>query len=319
MWIYNAVHSLLARRIYIQEENKTVNNIAVRPAHKADFEIISKFITDQNKNPETHCIQSDTGNDYQSIQNEITRLDLDSGICFMVAFQDNQLIGTLGCELDEELGRGWARGPFVIADTDNWENVATSLLQGLQNTLPSAIHWLDSFLNIANERGNNFYLTHGFTKLRLVHVYVATTLENPPGLSSTCESLLPHQAQNFISLHESIFPQTYATGQRILDKLGDHHQVFVCTQESEILGYLYAAIEEDSGDGSVEFVGVREEARGKGIGRQLLQTALHWLFEVKKVSQATLVVNDNLTNARSLYESVGFKLKYTGVHTRKKW
>ncbi len=277
------------------------------------------MIADQNKNPETHCIQSDTGNDYQSIQNEITRLDLDSASCYMVAFQDSQLIGTLGCELDKELGRGWVRGPFVVANTDNWENVAASLLQGMQNTLPAAIHWLDSYLNIANERGNNFYLTHGFKKLRLVHVYTAATPENPLGFSGICKSLDPDQAQNFIVLHESIFPRTYATGQRILDKLGDHHQVFVCTQGSEILGYLSAAIEEDSGDGSVEFIGVREDARGTGIGRQLLQTALHWLFEVKKVPQVTLVVNDNLTNARSLYESVGFKLKYTGVHTRKEW
>jgi GNAT superfamily N-acetyltransferase len=296
-----------------------MSNIAIRPARKEDFLIISKVIADQNKNPETHCIQSDTGNDYQSIQNEIIRLDLDSGICFMVAFQDNQLIGTLGCELDEELGRGWVRGPFVIADTDNWENIAASLLQGLQNTLPSAIHRLDSYLNIANERGNNFYIAHGFQKLRLAHVYVAATPENPLGPVNTCTSLHPHQTEKFIALHESIFPQTYATGQRIVDKLGDHHQVFVYTRGSEILGYLYAAIEEDSGDGSVEFVGVREDARGNGIGRQLLHKALHWLFEVKEVSQTTLVVNDNLTNARSLYESVGFRLKYTGVHSSKEW
>jgi ribosomal protein S18 acetylase RimI-like enzyme len=296
-----------------------MNNLSIRPARKEDFEIVSKLIADQNKNPETHCIQSDTGVDYQSIQNEIIRLDLDSGICFMVAFQDDQLIGTLGCELDEELGRGWLRGPFVVANTVDWENVAAPLLQGLLNTLPSAIHWLDSFLNIANQRGNDFYLTHGFTQLRLVHVYVAAPPENPPDHSSTCTSLQPNQAQNFITLHDSIFPGTYATGQRIVDKLDDHHQVFVYTQGSEIAGYLYAAIEEESGDGSVEFLGVREAARGSGIGRQLLQAALHWFFEGKKVPRVLLVVNDNLTNARSLYESVGFKLKYTGVHTRKEW
>jgi ribosomal protein S18 acetylase RimI-like enzyme len=83
-----------------------------------------------------------------------------------------------------------------------------------------------------------------------------------------------------------------------------------------VLGYLYAALEDSSGDGTIEFVGVRADTRGQGIGRQLLQTALQWLFEIKHVPQATLVVNDNLTNARALYESVGFRLKYTGVHTR---
>jgi ribosomal protein S18 acetylase RimI-like enzyme len=294
-----------------------VSNIAVKSANKEDFEIISKLVADQNKNPETHCIQSDTGDDYQSILNEMDRLDLNSGIRFVIALQNSRLIGTLGCELDEELGRGWLRGPFVIATTDDWENVAASLFQGLQNTLPATIHWLDSFLNIANERGNNFYLTNGFKQLRLVHVYVARTPENLLGPSDPCDALNSSQTHKFITLHESIFPRTYATGQRILDKLGDHHQVFVYTRADEILGYLYAAIDEDSGGGSIEFLGVREDARGNGIGRQLLQTALHWLFEINQVPQVTLVVNDNLTNARSLYESVGFRLKYTDVHTRK--
>jgi ribosomal protein S18 acetylase RimI-like enzyme len=296
-----------------------MNDIAIRQAHKEDFEIISKLIAEQNKNPETHCIQSDTGDGWQNIQSEITRLDLSSGICFVMAFQYKQLIGVLGCELDEELGRGWVRGPFILDDTSDWNATTSALLQGLLDILPPSIHRLDSFLNIANERGNKFYLSHNFHQLRLVHVYVTATPEAPLPITNTCELLKPQQAQDFVALHQTIFPRTYATGQRILDKLGDSHQVFVYTHGNEILGYLYASSGEDSGDGSIEFIGVREDARGRGIGRQLLQTALQWLFDVKKVPQVMLVVNDDLANARSLYESVGFRLKYTGVHTRKEW
>ncbi len=296
-----------------------MNNIIIRPAYREDFEIIARLIADQNKQPETHCIQSDTGAEYQSIQRELMQLDLSAALCFVAAFRDDQLIGVVGSELDEELGRGWLRGPFIAAGTDDWDSAASALLQGLLARLPPAIHWLDSFLNIANTRGNAFYLNHGFRQLRLVHVYVAAAPKQPVDLTSPCETLTPQQAQALIALHQTVFPQTYATGQRILDKLDDDHQVFVCTQSGELLGYLYAAIEEGSGDGSVEFVGVRADARGRGIGRQLLHTALRWFFEVKQVPQATLVVNDNLTNARSLYESVGFRLKYTGVQARKEW
>jgi ribosomal protein S18 acetylase RimI-like enzyme len=296
-----------------------VSNNIIRLACREDFEIISRLIANQSKQPETHCIQSDTGEEYQSIQRELVQLDLSSALCFVAAFQDDQLIGALGSELDEELGRGWLRGPFIVASTDDWDSAASALLEGLVARLPPAIHWLDSFLNIANTRGNEFYLNHGFHQLRLAHVYVAAAPKQPVDLARPCETLTPQQAQAFIALHQAVFPQTYATGQRILDKLGDDHQVFVYTQSGELLGYLYAAIEEDSGDGSVEFVGVRADARGRGIGRQLLHTALRWFFEVKQVPQATLVVNDNLTNARSLYEKVGFGLKYTGVHARKEW
>jgi ribosomal protein S18 acetylase RimI-like enzyme len=296
-----------------------VNNILLRQAETEDFETLSKLIAAQNQSPNTHCIQSDTGKDYRSIQAEMIRLAAEAGICFILAFQNGELAGALGCELDQELGRGWIRGPHILAKTNEWEQVASALLQGLQKTLPASIHWLDSFLNIANERGNKFYLSHGFQQLRLVHVYVIQASENPLGNLRTCGTLDPLQAQNFISLHQSIFTQTYATGQRILEKLDDEHRIFVYAQEDEVLGYLYATIEEDTGEGSVDFIGVREDARGQGIGRQLLQTAIQWLFEIKKVPQATLVVNDNLTDARSLYESVGFRLKYTGVHARKEW
>jgi ribosomal protein S18 acetylase RimI-like enzyme len=290
--------------------------ITIRQAQTEDFENIAKLIVDQNRNPKTHCIQSDTGSDYQSVQNEIVRLD--SGVRFVSAFQNDQFVGTLGCELDEELGRGWVRGPFVVKGTGDWEHTASVLLLGLQGVLPSAIHMLDSFLNIENKQGNDFYLAHGFNELRLVHVYVAASKEEIK-TPNTCVLLQPHQAQNFIALHETVFPQTYATGQRILDKLGEDHKVFVYLHDGEILGYVYAALDADTGDGSIEFIGVHENARGQGIGRQLLQTALQWLFEEKEVPQVMLVVNDNLANARSLYESVGFRLKYTGLHARKEW
>jgi GNAT superfamily N-acetyltransferase len=124
---------------------------------------------------------------------------LKSAIHFVVAFQDGRCIGTLGCEVDEESGRGWLRGPFVLANADNWDKIAVALLQ-------------------------------------------------------------------------------------------------------ELLA---------------DFIGVRADARGQGIGQQLLQTALQWFFETKQTPQAGLVVNDDLTNARSLCEKVGFELNYTGIHTRK--
>lgn len=296
-----------------------MNNFLVRSVQREDFESISSLIAEQNKNPETHCIQSDTGERAQDVQRELIQLDSDSALCCVAAFQDDHLIGALGSELDEELGRGWARGPFVVAEADDWGTIASALLQGLLDLLPPSIRWLDSFLNNANRRGNDFYLQHGFRQLRLAHVYAAARPDQPRFLANPLEPLQPQQAQQFMALHEVVFPNTYATGQRILDKLGQDHQVFVCTRQDEMLGYLYAAIEEGSGDGSVEFVGVRADARGQGLGRQLLQTALQWLFEVKQVPQVTLVVNDDLTNAQSLYESVGFKLKYTGVHARKEW
>lgn len=296
-----------------------MKNIEIREIQNAEFDVVARLIVDQNKNPITHCIQSDTSADYEGVRREISNLAARSEVCFVAAFQAKQLVGTLGCELDEEMGRGWLRGPFVLADDGDWDKLASALLQELLFILPPAVRCLDSFLNIANEQGNRFYLAHEFEQLRLVHVYIALPPEKPFDRSSLCQTLPPAYTQEFVALHNVIFPQTYATGERILDKLGNDHQVFVFIKGGALLGYLYAAIDEEAQEGLVEFFGVEAEARGQGIGRQLLQTALHWFFEVKQMPQAGLVVNDNLTNARSLYEKVGFKLKHTGVHTRKTW
>ncbi|MBA4383232.1 MAG: hypothetical protein C0410_00705 [Anaerolinea sp.] len=291
----------------------------IRQAQKADFEAISTLIALQNQNPETHCIHSETGEDAQSICNEMLRLDADGEICFVTSSAEGQVTGAMGCELDVELGRGWLRGPFVVDERNDWNAAAASLYEGLLELLSASIRQLDTFLDVENRHGNAFYLSRDFEQLRLVHVYLCDRPEGVVQEADLCERLHPRQAQAFIDLHDTTFPGTYATGQRILNKLDDQHQVFVYGQGSEMLGYLYSAIDEYTGDGSIEFVGVREEARGKGIGRLLLQKALHWLFEVKQVQQVMLVVNDNLANARSLYESVGFRLKYTGVHNRKTW
>jgi ribosomal protein S18 acetylase RimI-like enzyme len=86
-----------------------------------------------------------------------------------------------------------------------------------------------------------------------------------------------------------------------------------------VLGYIYAAIEDGSGEGTIEFLGVQADARRRGVGRRLLLTALNWLFQVKNVSEVGLTVSDEDTDARALYEGVGFGLKHTGLNLRRVW
>jgi ribosomal protein S18 acetylase RimI-like enzyme len=72
-------------------------------------------------------------------------------------------------------------------------------------------------------------------------------------------------------------------------------------------------VDESTGEGYVEFVGVAEQAQRQGIGRKLLATAVYWLFHDQQVPQIALNVNDDNNNARNLYESTGFHLEYAGV------
>jgi GNAT superfamily N-acetyltransferase/predicted GNAT family acetyltransferase len=245
----------------------------------------------------------------------MVKWDAAAEICFAVAVEGGHLSGVLGCEYDEGLGRGWLWGPFVLSE--NWEDLAAALLAKLRTLLPLTIRRVDFFLNDANQRAYRFYLAQGFQETQVSHVYVAPPPREPIILVEPCGPLQPEQIASFRALHDAIFPHTYYSGQNIVDQLDGDHQVFVCGQE-EVLGYIYAIIDESS-EGYVEFLGVLASERGKGLGHRLLLSALSWLFQSKGVSEVGLTVSDDKANARSLYEKVGFRIKYSGLSARKEW
>ena len=86
--------------------------------------------------------------------------------------------------------------------------------------------------------------------------------------------------------------------------ISEERRIFVYPEGDSILGYCYAASDSQD-EGYIEFIGVDEAARGKGVGKRLLLTALHWLFAERNMPQVGLTVLDYRTNAQKLYESVG--------------
>ncbi|MGC9335875.1 MAG: GNAT family N-acetyltransferase [Anaerolineae bacterium] len=62
---------------------------------------------------------------------------------------------------------------------------------------------------------------------------------------------------------------------------------------------------------------VDESSSQHRYGRRLLLSAIDWLLDRAGVSRVCLNVGEELVHARSLYESVGFKLRYTGIGLKK--
>jgi len=63
--------------------------------------------------------------------------------------------------------------------------------------------------------------------------------------------------------------------------------------------------------------GLGEPYRHLGYGRQLLLAAVDWLFDKKGVERVCLNVGEERVHARALYESAGFRLKFTGIAFKK--
>jgi ribosomal protein S18 acetylase RimI-like enzyme len=283
--------------------------LQIRQAARAEFAAIASLMARFNEHPATQCIHSGEG--AESICKQMEIWD-DAGEFRLVgAWQAGQLVGAFGCEFDEALGRGWLWGPFA-----GDEETADLLFTHLLKSLPPTINQLHSYLHIENEAGDAFYRRHGFAHPKVAHVYIAlppAELVMPPELLPECKQA---QVASFARLHDAIFPHTFDSGKDILAKLDETHKLFVYADGNEVLGFVYAKADESSEEGYVEFLGVSERVRRQGVGRKLLATAVFWLFHDQQVPQIGLNVHDDNANARSLYESAGFRLAFTGVGLR---
>jgi ribosomal protein S18 acetylase RimI-like enzyme len=120
----------------------------------------------------------------------------------------------------------------------------------------------------------------------------------------------PYCAQ-FIHLHHHLFPRTYASAQQILDTRTERAKVFVVTEQEQLLGYVVAKVDLEAGSGYTDYIGVEEDARGRGVGRQLLAAVLQWMFAFASVQQSALTVTTTNIPALRLYEGIGFQRERT--------
>jgi GNAT superfamily N-acetyltransferase len=223
----------------------------------------------------------------------------------------------MGSEFDEGLERGWLHGPHVAAE--DWGLAALELYARLLAELPLCIGQLEVYLNVENVRGRRFYEQEGFAgRGSLNYEFWLTPDERLARADRCCAFLEGQHVASFRHLYETLFPTAYYSAERIIDMIGPSHQVLVVAEGEKVLGFAVASTEEGPSAGEIQFLGVREDRRRQGYGRQLLLSAIDWLVDGAGVSRVSLNVGEELVHARSLYERVGFKLRYTGIGLRKK-
>ena len=297
-------------------------SVQMRQAAVEDFGAIAALAGALNMNPTTQCIHS--GDGAEAIQKQMEIWHKSGELAYMVAENENGRFGqlsadsflaVLGGEFDAELGRCWLWGPH--STIDDWEPVAAELFAKFQQILPESITIYDCYLNEENQRSLDFYRRLGFQPRLKAHVYVAPRPEVVLPVVDAGVGITAVTAPAMANLHDVTFPNTYISGQGIWEKVDEQHQIFLEIRDGEVLGYIFAVIDDgDDNLGYIEYVGVAEQARGQGIGEKLLRTSLFWLFAEKGVREVGLNVVDTNANARGLYEKVGFRLKYTGIDLR---
>jgi dTDP-4-amino-4,6-dideoxy-D-galactose acyltransferase len=87
----------------------------------------------------------------------------------------------------------------------------------------------------------------------------------------------------------------------------DGTQVFVAEFEQRAAGYVscHAADHATAGEGSIGLLGVADDARDRGFGRNLVLHALEW-FRNRSIPSVTVVTQGHNVAAQRLYQKAGF-------------
>jgi putative acetyltransferase len=71
-------------------------------------------------------------------------------------------------------------------------------------------------------------------------------------------------------------------------------------------GYHFCKVEPDAHSGYIDFIGVDESERGRGLGAILLVTGIDWMLSFPETNKINLTVNANNIPALKLYKNFGF-------------
>jgi len=105
------------------------------------------------------------------------------------------------------------------------------------------------------------------------------------------------------------YPVTKENLHRFLEKSGQDwtDSAYVATEaDGKVTGFFCYSVNTDDNTGFLKFVIVGREKRGTGCGREMLQLALRYAFDITGVDLVHLNVFEENIAAKRCYEKIGF-------------
>ena len=291
------------------------------PAAPDDLPAVAAFIARLNATPLSQSLHCPTGTPRR------VRAALEHRGSFPAGWAQSFVVSTdpsaqeiravFGCQFDPDHTLGWLWGPW-LNDPLDWAALGPALVDFLLDRLPRSVGQIDAFLHTENRTGLRFLQRRGFSLGPITHIYVAPR----PAISaeiSLYPELRPAHEVAFARLHADTFPASGGTPSEILlTGRDEEHAIFAATDGLRLLGSVCVSVNHAPLEGFIDYLAVKPAARGKGIGIRLLQTALRWIFDERRLPQAALTVSDWRQGARRLYEQSGFELQASGIAARLK-
>lgn len=226
----------------------------------------------------------------------------------LVAVGDAGLEGAVAWDLGGQAGdRCWLFGPWVARDDDR-AGYAALLSAALARVEARRV---DNYVDAAFELGGDAHRAAGFARRAVVHVLRAEgdapAIAAPPGV--TIEGVEARWLDALTALHDAAFPDTHTSMSAMAGAEPDAARLLVAHAGDRALGYIYLTVGADGG--TVEYIAVAPDARGRGVGRALLSAGLGWLRG--RVAVTHLTVHADNARALGVYVAAGFAPHRSGV------
>lgn len=271
--------------------------------NEENLEKIAEFIVAMNMRKENHI--GYCGDNKKEVL-ETLKEDFLPNKSLMFLSDEKEIVAVLGVDLDIENETAEIHGPFV--DEKYGVNLALKLWNNILPLIPKKINKANMFFNYKNSLAMEFSNSLNFTFKSnefVLSLNREDRIENP---SNGVRILKDDEKDEFIKLHDSIFSNTYYSGEMIVNKINSKNRVYVYKGKDEIQGYIYVEACPEAQQGNIEYLGVKPNSRGCGLGVKLLSMAIDFVFLNDSIMEIILCVNrDN--EAIKLYKKCGFKEK----------
>ena len=129
-----------------------------------------------------------------------------------------------------------------------------------------------------------------------------------PSTAARIRPATPGDADVIEPLHDTEFPATYLTVDRMLGQAADGERTALVAVDADdhVVGYATGEVQPD-GNGFIDFLAVDETARGRGVGPALIAGLVEALEPSITSNAVHLTVQDHRTAARAVYDRLGFR------------
>lgn len=287
------------------EINQTIEKVK-------DLKELSLFLADLNKQPESHigyCGEGE-GEIREALQEDFVTENGDINF-YLLRGNTGEIIAAIGLDTEETSAEVW--GPFNRSASIPMQ---LQLWKGLIKAHPE-VREFQFFINVENSMQQAF-MEQIKAKEQGEHLILEVRKENfNEVLEMRSRPFLQNDFIEFEKLHNELFPGTYYDAATIVGRINKSNVLKILSGDSnELKGYAYFEVCPETGEASLEYIGISNSYQNQGLGTLLLKETLTNMFAYPQIETIKLTVEDTNDQANTVYKRAGFEQKHKMISYR---